>query len=41
MEEWPEAYVPIVADMEATKTLWANKQKGIEDTDALRSYLSS
>jgi len=39
MEDWDDALVPIVADMEATTTTWAEK-KDVEDLDALQVCLS-
>ncbi len=38
MEDWPDAIVPLVADMEITTTTWAEK-KGVETIDQLRAYL--
>lgn len=38
MEDWSDAYVPIVADMEATNTTWAEK-KDIEDIEELKGVL--
>jgi DNA polymerase-1 len=38
LEYWDATYVPIVADMEATKTTWADK-KEMETIDELRLYL--
>lgn len=40
MGDWPDALVPIVAEMDATKTTWADK-KGIEGIDELRDYFSN
>ena len=40
MQDWPEAMVPIVADMEATNTTWAGK-KDVESIEDLRLYLSA
>lgn len=39
MEDWKDSYVPIVADMELTRTSWADKQevKGVEDLVYIRS----
>lgn len=39
MEDWPDALVPIVAEMDVTTTTWADK-KGVDSLDALRTYLS-
>lgn len=39
MNDWSDTLVPIVAEMDATKTTWAEK-KGIEGIDELRSYFS-
>lgn len=38
MEHWPEGYVPIIADMEVTKTTWAAK-KEVESIAELQAYL--
>lgn len=40
MEDWPDGLVPIVAEMEVTKTTWAAK-KGINNLDELQVYLSN
>lgn len=40
MNDWPDTLVPIVAEMDATKTTWAEK-KGIEGIDELRLYFSN
>ena len=40
MNDWTDTLVPIVAEMDATKTTWAEK-KGIEGLDELRLYFSS
>lgn len=40
MNDWSETLVPIVAEMDATKTTWAEK-KGIEGIDELRLYFSN
>ena len=40
MNDWSDTLVPIVAEMDATKTTWAEK-KGIEGIDELRSYFST
>lgn len=39
MEDWKETLIPIVADMEVTKTTWKAK-KGVDDIVALQNYLS-
>ena len=39
MGDWNETYVPIIAEMDATKTTWADK-KGVEGIDELRNYFS-
>ena len=39
MEDWSDTLVPIVSDMEATKTTWAAKKK-IKSIDELRNYFS-
>ena len=39
MEDWPDALVPIVAEMEVSTSTWANK-KGVESLDELRTRLS-
>ena len=38
MEDWPDAYVPIIADMEATKTTWADKVE-VETLEELKGVL--
>ena len=40
MNDWSDTLVPIVAEMDATKTTWADK-KGIEGIDELREYFSN
>lgn len=40
MNDWSDTLVPIVAEMDATKTTWAEKQ-GIEGIDELRLYFST
>lgn len=40
MEDWEDAYVPIVADMEATNNTWADK-KDIENIEELREVLNA
>lgn len=40
MGDWPDTLVPIVAEMDATKTTWAEKQ-GIEGIDELQDYFSN
>ena len=40
MNDWADTLVPIVAEMDATKTTWADK-KGIEGIDDLRLYFST
>lgn len=40
MGDWVDTLVPIVAEMDATKTTWAEK-KGIEGIDELRLYFSN
>ncbi len=40
MNDWADTLVPIVAEMDATKTTWAEKQ-GIEGIDELRLYFSN
>ena len=40
MNDWSDTLVPIVAEMDATKTTWADK-KGIEGIDDLRLYFST
>lgn len=40
MEDWQDTLVPIVADMDATKTTWAEKQE-INNLDELRAYFSN
>ena len=39
MQDWPQSFVPIIADMDATKTTWADK-KGIENFEELQDYFS-
>lgn len=39
MQEWPEGIIPIVADMDITKSTWANKQ-GVETLEDFQSYFS-
>jgi DNA polymerase I-like protein with 3'-5' exonuclease and polymerase domains len=39
MQDWPDAMVPIVAEMDATKDTWATKQ-GVHSLDELRLYFS-
>ena len=38
METWEDGQVPVVAEMDASKTTWANKQ-GIKNTDELKELL--
>ena len=40
MQDWDQTYVPIVADMDATKTTWADK-KGIDNFEELQDYFSN
>jgi len=40
MGDWADTQVPIVADMDATKTTWAEKQ-GVEGLDELQVYFSN
>ena len=40
MEDWPDASIPVVADMEATTTTWAEK-KEIGTIDELKDYFSA
>ena len=40
MNDWADTLVPIIAEMDATKTTWAEKQ-GIEGIDELRLYFST
>lgn len=40
MGDWTDTLVPIIAEMDATKTTWAEK-KGIEGIDELRLYFST
>ena len=40
MQEWSDALVPIVAEMEVTKSTWANK-KGVDTLDELQIHLIS
>lgn len=40
MNDWSDTLVPIVAEMDATKTTWADK-KGVEGIDELRLYFST
>lgn len=40
MNDWSDTLVPIVAEMDATKTTWAEK-KGIEGIEELRLYFST
>ena len=40
MEDAPELYVPLVAEMEATTTTWKAK-KGIDNLESLQAYLSA
>ena len=39
MQDWTDGMVPIVADMEVTKTTWANK-KEVENLEDFQSYFS-
>lgn len=39
MEDWPDALVPIVAEMDVSTTTWADK-KGVDDIEQLRLRLS-
>jgi DNA polymerase I-like protein with 3'-5' exonuclease and polymerase domains len=39
MGDWEDTLVPIVAEMDATKTTWADK-KGVEGLNELSSYFS-
>jgi DNA polymerase-1 len=40
MGDWEDTLVPVVADMDATKTTWAEKQ-GVEGLDELQAYFSN
>ena len=40
MGDWEDTLVPIVAEMDATKTTWADK-KGVEGIDELSTYFSN
>ena len=40
MGDWSDALVPIVAEMDVTKTTWADK-KAVEGLDELRTYFSN
>ena len=40
MQDWDQTYVPIVADMDATKTTWADK-KGIDNFEELQDYFKT
>lgn len=40
MQDWPDTLVPIVADMEVTKTTWAEKE-GVETLNELQVYLGN
>lgn len=40
MNDWEDTLVPIVAEMDATKTTWADK-KGVEGLDELQAYFSN
>lgn len=40
MQNWNDALVPIIADMEATKTTWANK-KELHSLEELQTYFSN
>lgn len=40
MGDWTDTLVPIVAEMDATKTTWADK-KGIDGLDELQNYFSN
>ena len=40
MGDWSDTLVPIVAEMDATKTTWADK-KGIDGLDELQNYFSN
>lgn len=40
MEDWPDASIPVVADMEATTTTWAEK-KEMGTIDELKDYFSA
>jgi DNA polymerase-1 len=40
MEDWPDALVPVVAEMEVTQTCWAEKKK-VKNLDQLHTYLST
>ncbi|MBP7176850.1 MAG: hypothetical protein KBA53_11650 [Thermoclostridium sp.] len=39
MQTWPDTYIPIVAEMEITKTNWAEK-KGAENLEKFHEYFS-
>ena len=38
MQEWDETYVPLVAEMDATKTLWSQK-KPVSTIEELRQIM--
>jgi DNA polymerase I-like protein with 3'-5' exonuclease and polymerase domains len=40
MEDWPDTLVPIIAEMEVTRTKWAEKE-GVDSLDELQVYFSS
>lgn len=40
MEDWQDTLVPIVADMEVSKSVWASKE-GIESLEQFKNYLST
>ena len=40
MAHWPDTLVPIVAEMDITKTNWAEK-KGVHSKDGFQTYLSN
>ena len=40
MEDWSDTLVPIVAEMDATKSAWADK-KGIDSLEELKAYFES
>ena len=40
MEDWEDTQVPIVAEMDATKTTWAEKE-GIKNINEFKNYFST
>ena len=40
MQDWDETYVPLIAEMDATKTYWSAKQ-GISNLDELKELMKS